>query len=301
MAVCYKVAHTTEYVYSTVVATSQHVAYLRPRELPRQHVIAHTLHRDPSPATSVTRTDYFGNVVDQFQIVRPHSKLTVSAESLVEVQDDVRTLEAGNSPPWEDVSRQCNDGTGTIGPDVLQFVFASPYVPLTLDVEVLARMSFPAGRSLVDGAVDLMHRIHERFVFDTSATVVTTPLSLVLERDRGVCQDFAHVAIACLRSLGLAARYVSGYLLTDPPPGQPRLIGADASHAWLAVYCPVHGWVDLDPTNDVIVGRRHVTLAWGRDYGDVTPLRGVLLGGAEHTLTVGVSVLPFEDIETPAT
>jgi transglutaminase-like putative cysteine protease len=300
MAVRYKVAHKTEYVYSTVVATSQHVAYLCPRELGRQHVREHALRVDPTPARSVRRTDYFGNLVDQFQIVRPHSKLTVSAESIVDVVDEDRTLDASGSPPWEDVSRQFNDEVGAIPPEIYQFVCASPYVPLTLDVEALGRLSFSPGRSLVDGAIDLMHRIHARFVFDASATVVTTPLSLVLERDRGVCQDFAHVAIACLRSLGLAARYVSGYLLTDPPPGQPRLIGADASHAWLSIYCPAHGWVDLDPTNDVVVGRRHVVLAWGRDYGDVTPLRGVLLGGAEHTLTVGVSVLPLEDIEAPA-
>ena len=137
-----------------------------------------------------------------------------------------------------------------------------------------------------------MHRIHDEFRFDPSATTITTPVTRVLEERHGVCQDFAHLQISCLRSLGLPARYVSGYLLTDPPPGQPRLIGADASHAWLSVHCPRHGWVDLDPTNALLPDARHITLGWGRDYGDVSPLRGVMLGGAEHTLTVGVSVVP---------
>ena len=162
------------------------------------------------------------------------------------------------------------------------------------ELERFARASFPAGRPVLGGAIDLMHRIHAEFRFDPSATTITTPVTRVLAERHGVCQDFAHLQISCLRALGLPARYVSGYLLTDPPAGQPRLIGADASHAWLSVRCPHHGWVDLDPTNDVIVDRRHVTIAWGRDYGDVSPLRGVLLGGAEHTLTVGVSVVPIE-------
>jgi transglutaminase-like putative cysteine protease len=184
--------------------------------------------------------------------------------------------------------------TDGVTPAVSQFVFASPYIPPASEIRAFARSSFPEGRTLLMGAIDLMHRIHRDFRFDPSATNITTPLTRVLAERRGVCQDFAHFQISCLRSLGLAARYVSGYLLTDPPPGQPRLTGADASHAWLAVYCPHHGWVDLDPTNDVIVGQRHVVLGWGRDYGDVSPLRGVLLGGSEHSLHVGVSVVPLE-------
>ena len=178
--------------------------------------------------------------------------------------------------------------------DDAQFAYASPYVVIAPELERFARASFPPGRSVLAGAIDLMHRIHAEFRFDPSATTVTTPVTRVLAERHGVCQDFAHLQISCLRALGLSARYVSGYLLTDPPAGQPRLIGADASHAWVSVRCPHHGWVDLDPTNDVIVDRRHVTIAWGRDYGDVSPLRGVLLGGAEHTLTVGVSVVPIE-------
>jgi transglutaminase-like putative cysteine protease len=165
-------------------------------------------------------------------------------------------------------------------------------VPAAAGVEALAGAAFQPRRSIVEAAIDLTHSIHRRFTFDPAATVVTTPLTRVVEDERGVCQDFAHVAIACFRSLGLPARYVSGYLLTDPPPGQPRLVGADASHAWLSFFCPGHGWIDIDPTNNTLVSERHITVAWGRDYGDVSPLRGVLLGGAEHTLHVGVSVLP---------
>jgi transglutaminase-like putative cysteine protease len=295
MGASYRVEHDTEYTYPCPVATSQHVAYVSPRELTYQHVRQHSVKIEPAPASISQRTDYFGNIVDQFQILKPHSKLRVLSVSLVDVRER-RFDGSGGGAPWEEVGRQLDAPGVAIPPEVTQFVPPSPYVPLSTSVAAFAEASFPPGRPLVDGAIDLMHRIHERFAFDASATAVTTPLTRVLEEERGVCQDFAHVAIACLRSLGLAARYVSGYLLTDPPPGQPRLVGADASHAWFSAYCPEHGWIDLDPTNDVVVGTRHVTVAWGRDYGDVSPLRGVLLGGAGHTLTVGVNVVPFEEV-----
>ena len=303
MAACYRVEHVTRYVYATPVATSQHLAFLMPRDLPRQQVRHHTLRIEPSPAVRSRRVDYFGNTVDQFQILKPHSTLVVAAESVVEVQPSPEDMsQAAPQEPlpdiggsaWEDLRRALRE-IGAVAPDVVQFVHPSPYIPASPEVEAFATPSFPPGRSVAASAIDLMHRIHDRFVFDPDATVVTTPLTRVLEANRGVCQDFAHVGIACFRAMGLAARYVSGYLLTDPPPGHPRLIGADASHAWLSVYCPEGGWLDLDPTNDLIVSDRHVTVAWGRDYGDVAPLRGVLLGGAEHQLYVGVSVIPLQD------
>jgi transglutaminase-like putative cysteine protease len=178
-----------------------------------------------------------------------------------------------------------------------EYAYASPYVTLDPEIAEFGRASFAAGQPLLAAAIDLMHRIHREFRFDPAATTITTPLRRVLVEGRGVCQDFAHLQSSCLRALGIAARYVSGYLLTDPPPGQPRLVGADSSHAWLAVHCPHHGWVDLDPTNDVLPDLRHVTLAWGRDYGDVSPLRGVILGGARHTLGVAVSVVPLDPDE----
>jgi transglutaminase-like putative cysteine protease len=302
MAVFYRVEHETRYVYASSVSTSQHVAYLRPRELPRQRVHAHELVIDPAPARIRHRTDYFGNDAAYFELLRPHAELRAASRSVVEVRPRDGAIEPALSPAWEQardalgVASAGYDvaGYGTAGHDApAQFAYASPYVSIEPEVEAFGRASFPAGRPLLAGAIDLMRRIHDGFRFDPSATTIATPVTRVLAERHGVCQDFAHLQISCMRALGLAARYVSGYLLTDPPPGQPRLIGADASHAWLSVHCPRHGWVDLDPTNDLIVDQRHVTLAWGRDYGDVSPLFGVLLGGERHRLTVGVSVTPL--------
>jgi transglutaminase-like putative cysteine protease len=200
------------------------------------------------------------------------------------------------SPPWEAVRDALAYHAGDPFDPATELVCPSPYVAVDLELAQFAGAAFTPGRSLLAAAVDLMWRIHDEFVFDATATTITTPVTRVLTQRRGVCQDFAHFQIACLRSLGLSARYVSGYLLTDPPPGQPRLVGADASHAWLSVYCPVEGWVDLDPTNNLVPELRHVTLAWGRDYSDVSPLRGVVLGGAEQSLHVGVSVTPVLDV-----
>ena len=288
----YRVEHTTRYAYDSGVSTSHHVAWLEPRVLPYQDVSDFELLVDPAPARLVRRDDYFGNPVHQFQLLRPHGELTVTARSLVTVRDREIDLASMSAVTWENARPQIVSGRVPL--DVVEHVFPSPLVAASPEIAAFARESFPGGGSLVGAAVDLMHRIHDGFTFDPGSTTPATPVTRVLEDRRGVCQDFAHFQIACLRSVGLAARYVSGYLLTDPPPGQPRLIGADASHAWLSVHVPGHGWLDLDPTNNVIVGQRHVTIGWGRDYGDVTPLRGVLLGGAQHRLFVGVSVVPVE-------
>jgi transglutaminase-like putative cysteine protease len=290
----YRVEHETAYAYAGSVSTSQHVAYLRPRELPRQRVAWSALDVDPLPAGVSRRTDYFGNAVDQFTVLTPHAALLVRGRSLVEILPAADRLDPDRSPPWEQVRDAFVHRAGAPAGEAAQFAYPSPYVAPDPDLAEFAHASFPPGRPLLAGAIDLMHRIHAEFRYDATATTITTPVSRVLADRRGVCQDFAHLQISGLRALGLAARYVSGYLLTDPPPGRPRLTGADASHAWLAVHCPRHGWVDLDPTNDLVPDRRHVTLAWGRDYGDVSPLRGVVLGGAQHTLRVGVSVIPLE-------
>jgi transglutaminase-like putative cysteine protease len=297
MTARYRIEHDTRYAYASPVSTSQHVAYLRPRPLPRQRVHRAQITVDPVPARWTRRTDYFGNAADQFTLLQPHGALAVRAQSLVEVLATPSPPDAALSPPWEDARQSLVYQGGVGGGEAARYAFASPYVALDPKAEEFARSSFAPGRPLLDAAVDLMHRIHAAFSFDPEATAITTPVGRVLAERRGVCQDFAHVQIACLRALGLSARYVSGYLLTTPPPGQPRLQGADASHAWLAVHCPRHGWVDLDPTNDCLPDEQHVTLGWGRDYGDVSPLRGVILGGARHTLAVGVSVVPLDAAE----
>jgi transglutaminase-like putative cysteine protease len=293
----YRIDHHTQYAYEATVSTSQHVAYLEPRALPRQRVIAHTLTTDPPASEMTRRTDYFGNTAAHFTLVTPHESLTVTGHSQVAVEARAEAPDPRLSPPWEDVRDALGFRRGEPAAEPAQFVWASPYIALDPALADFARTSFLPRRPLLEAAIDLMHRIHDEFRFDPSATTITTPVSRVLEERHGVCQDFAHLQISCLRALGLPARYVSGYLLTDPPPGQPRLIGADASHAWLSAHCPVHGWVDLDPTNALLPDARHITVAWGRDYGDVSPLRGVVLGGDEHTLTVGVSVVPLESVE----
>jgi transglutaminase-like putative cysteine protease len=290
----YQVEHETRYVHSGRASASQHVACLQPRSSPRLTLHRHDLVVDPVPGFMATRRDYFGNVLHHFEILTPYQDMRAVSRSLVEVAPREEAIEADRSPAWELVrdAAAVDSGSG-FDPDV-EFRYASPYIGLEASIASFARDSFPAGRPLLACAIDLMHRIHDEFRFDASATTITTPLTRVLAERHGVCQDFAHLQIGCLRSLGLPARYVSGYLLTDPPPGQPRLVGADASHAWLSVRCPHFGWVDLDPTNDALPDLRHVPIAWGRDYGDVSPLRGIVLGGGRQVLQVGVSVMPVD-------
>ena len=295
----YRIEHETRYVHRGGVSTSQHVAYLTPRTLPRQCVRWHDLAIKPAPANHVQRIDYFGNAVDQFTILTPYDELRVVGRSLVEVIAAEPPIDVDAGAPWETVREELCYKRGARYADASEFSYPSPYAVTAPELAVFARESFAPKRPLVAAAIHLMHRIHEEFSFDPGSTTIATPVTRVLADRRGVCQDFAHLQIGCLRSLGLAARYVSGYLLTEPPPGQPRLVGADASHAWLAIWCPQLGWVDLDPTNDVLPSNRHVTLAWGRDYGDVSPLHGVVLGGRTHTLHVAVSMSPAAEDDAP--
>lgn len=294
-AAVYRIEHETRYVHSGGVSTSQHVAYLTPRTLPRQRVRWHELAINPAPASRARRIDYFGNLVDQFTILTPYDALRVVGRSLVEVLGAAPLAPLDASTPWEAVRDGLVYHRGAPYEEAAAFSYPSPYAVTAPELAEFARASFAPRRPLVACAVALMHRVHDEFAFDPGSTTIATPVTKVLSDRHGVCQDFAHLQIACLRSLELAARYVSGYLLTDPPPGQPRLVGADASHAWLSVWCPQAGWVDLDPTNAVQPSDRHVTLAWGRDYGDVSPLRGVMLGGGDHTLHVGVSMTPADE------
>jgi transglutaminase-like putative cysteine protease len=289
----YRIEHETRYRHEGRASTSQHVAYLRPRDLPTQRVLAHELIVEPAPANRAQRTDAFGNTAEHFTIATPYQMMCATGRSMVEVFCSEEAIDPQASDPWEEVRDRLLYRRGAPYEDAAQFSYASPYAATAPELMQFADDSFRPGRPLVAAAVDLMHRIHREFIFDAEATTITTPATRVLQERHGVCQDFAHLQIASMRSLGLPARYVSGYLLTDPPPGQPRLVGADASHAWLAVWCPRRGWVALDPTNGLLPSLRHVILAWGRDYGDVSPLRGVVLGGQDHTLHVAVSVTPM--------
>lgn len=237
--------------------------------------------------------DYFGNVLTFFTLREPHARLTVEASCELEVQP-VEAPDFSGSPRWETVPLSLEGEASVDVLDAHQFVFDSQRVAASPELAAYARDSFPARRPLLEAVRDLTRRIHQDFRFDTKATEVTTPIETFFEKRRGVCQDFAHLQIACLRSLGLPARYVSGYLRTVPPPSRARLAGADASHAWCSAWCPGTGWVDFDPTNDCVPSDGHVTLAWGRDYSDVSPIHGVLFGGARHSLKVGVDVIPVE-------
>jgi transglutaminase-like putative cysteine protease len=289
----YKVSHTTTYSYSESVPMCHNQVHLTPRDSARQSCLSSRLVIKPLPAAIDERLDYFGNHVSYFTVYEGHYKLTVSALSRVEIKPTVE-LDPAATPAWEDVREALTDFHKPDNLAAAQFTFDSPYISNSSELLAYAAPSFPARRPLWQGVLDLTSRINREFTYQPYSTTINTPLAEVLRTRRGVCQDFAHLQIACLRSLGLAAQYVSGYLLTDPPPGQPRLIGADASHAWLSVFCPGLGWLDIDPTNNQIPSTKYVTLAWGRDYGDVCPIQGVFIGGGHHSMSVAVDVVPME-------
>lgn len=291
----YQVLHDTHYHYSAPVSLAQQLAHLWPRECPWQRCLEQHLTVTPQPCQRLDGYDVYGNPLTRLAFERPHDELRVIASLRVEVlaREGQRLAD---SPPWETVVETLRYSGQPLETDVLEamrYRFQSPYVHLKRTFAAYGADCFGAGRPLLLAVQALMQKIFREFTFDASATQVATPLTQVLEERRGVCQDFAHLMLACLRSRGLAARYVSGYLLTQPPPGQPRLIGADASHAWLSVYCPRQGWVDFDPTNNLLPSLEHITLGWGRDFADVSPLRGVILGGGSHDPEVRVTVTPL--------
>jgi len=296
----YAIEHITEYHYSQPVGLSLQLAHLRPRDTDWQKCLSHSLLVSPGAVSQHDGRDYFGNGITRFEIEGAHHVLSVSARSEVEIHREPWPA-ADALPDWQTVRAAFAETMwGTSEASIAsEFLFASSHVPQLNSLRDFAAACFEEGGSILDGALALTHYIHEEFEFDPTATHVTTPVETVLSIRRGVCQDFAHLMIASLRSLGLPARYVSGYLLTEPPPGQPRLVGADASHAWVALYVPEYGWLEFDPTNDCMAGDAHITLAWGRDFADVSPLRGVILGGGEHTVDVGVTVTPLSRPEKP--
>jgi transglutaminase-like putative cysteine protease len=293
----YRVTHKTTYEYTEPVSLCQNLAHLGPRETPVQLCRQTVLAVMPQPAVYSSRTDFFGNPSAFFTVQEPHRELVVTATHVVELLPHTPP-EAERSPPWEEVRDLLPRDRAPAVLDAYQFVFDSRYVRTSPSLTEYAAPSFTAGRPLIEALLDLTRRIHADFLYDQCATTVATPLQDVFARRRGVCQDFAHLQIACLRGLGLAARYVSGYLSTHAA-GQRRLVGTDASHAWLSVFCPMFGWIDVDPTNNQIPSDRHILLAWGRDYEDVSPIKGVILGGGQHSVKVAVDVARLGDGEAP--
>ena len=305
------VIHETRYDYTPAVENAHHVVHLTPGSSERQQLISHQLRISPAPAQQREVADVYGNLSTFFSFQSSHERLSVVADSVLS------TLPAWSgdidSPAWERVREHFRYHAAAAWDAASEFLFASPCVPREEAFAEFARPSFTPGRPLAEAAQDLMQRIHRHMTYESLSTEVSTPALQALTQRKGVCQDFAHIMVACCRAMGLPARYVSGYLLTQPPPGQPRLIGSDASHAWASVYCPAATdsgevdrqrpgcWLDFDPTNDRAPGEDYVTLATGRDFLDVSPMRGVIRGGARHALTVAVTVAPLNELPATAT
>ncbi|MEO8428891.1 MAG: transglutaminase family protein [Verrucomicrobiota bacterium] len=285
----YGITHTTTYDYLGDVSVSHHLLRLTPRQYSKQECLAHELTIVPKPLTVSVHRDYFGNSTHIIGVEIPHHQLVIKSRSRVAVSPAF-IPEPLETPDWESARARCRDDHSGRTLEAHEFTYPSPLVPAAEEIADYAKASFTPARPILDAVTDLTRRINKDFTFDPTATTVTTPVSDVFRQRRGVCQDFAHLQIACLRSHGLPARYVSGYLETDPPPGQPKLRGVDASHAWVSFFCPGIGWVDVDPTNNCLPSLRHITVGWGRDYTDVCPVRGVLIGGQDQTLRVAVDV-----------
>ncbi|MCK6390313.1 MAG: transglutaminase family protein [Azonexus sp.] len=301
----YHVLHETAYDYGSAVSLSQQQLHLSPRSLPWQEVHSQQVDIEPTPTWRRDGEDAFGNPVSWVAFHAPHERLLIRSSmniSVVPHPADEALLLA--SLPWEKVRERLAYDATVPEPedlDAARFLFESPHVRIKHELADYAADCFPPGTPVLEGTRCLMAKIFDEFEFDPEATTVSTPVLEVLENKRGVCQDFAHLMIACLRALGLAARYVSGYLLTRPPPGKPRLIGADASHAWVSVYAPGSGdhWVDFDPTNNLLPDTEHITLAVGRDFSDISPLRGIILGGGSAEPEVAVTVVPLDEEALP--
>jgi transglutaminase-like putative cysteine protease len=291
----YQLIHRTTYHYDGAVTVSHHLAKLAPRSLPGQYCPWHELAIFPVPVGRGVHLDAYGNTTTYFEVEGKHETLSVTAKSLVEVTAP-RATDAAKTPSWEEVRDSCHAEKLTHGSDAGIFRFASPFVPLVEEFAAYAKQDFPPGRPILEGVIAFTERIYREFRFDPRATDISTPVMDVFRRRVGVCQDFAHLMLACLRSIGIPARYVSGYIETAPPPGQARLVGADASHAWVSVFCGDQaGWLDADPTNNLLPHDRHITIAWGRDFSDVSPLRGVTLGAGSQRMEVAVDVIPIEE------
>ncbi|MBM4003516.1 MAG: transglutaminase family protein [Planctomycetes bacterium] len=289
----YRVEHQTTYVNARPVSVGHNEARLTPRVTARQAVLSHAIQIEPPPSGCTTLTDYFGNTVTQFIFNQGYSTLSISAVNEVSLVAPQDASDPG--PNWESLRSELAEHASAESLDAYEFCFESPRCRVAAEFAEYGKASLEPARPLRLVLVDLLDRIHRDFRYDAQATTVTTPVEQVFRQRRGVCQDFAHLMISVLRSCGLAARYVSGYLRTISAPGKPRLVGADASHAWLSVYAGRLGWIDVDPTNRQFTALDHITLAWGRDYTDVAPVKGVYIGGSSPQLQVSVDVRPVEE------
>jgi transglutaminase-like putative cysteine protease len=288
----YRITHSTRYGYEETIPLSHNVFRMRPREHAAQTCLQHQLLVLPAPEVRNEGFDYFGNHVTWFSLQEPHTVLRIAAESEVQVNPS-GPHEVTHGPSWEQVLQILDAAPDTETLAAREFTFESPHVPWSPELAEFARPSLVSGRPFLQSVFDLTQRIHHDFKFIAGSTEIDTKVLDVFHSGQGVCQDFAHLQICCLRSLGFSARYVSGYIATYPPPGRERLTGADASHAWISVFAPGSGWVDFDPTNGLIPSDGHITLAWGRDYDDVGPARGILIGGHRHWMDVSVDVVPI--------
>ena len=296
------VIHETKYEYEHAVEQAHHIAHLRPLACASQQLLSHELTIEPKPESLGYSLDSYGQQRVYFELAMPHADLVVTSHSEVitqalapELTGKLERVVVPDSLPWEAVAEHMQYFAGQDYDAAREFAQPSPLAPIHATFATYASVVSTKSQPIYELAKALCQRIHAEFKYSPEATDVSTEPLEALKLKEGVCQDFAQVMIAGLRSLGLAARYVSGYLLTQPPPGKPRLIGADASHAWVSVYCPKSGWLDFDPTNNCLAGESHVKLAYGRDYGDVPPLRGIIRGGGSHTLDVAVTVSPVSD------
>ena len=284
----YKIIHKTEYSYTHPVNLCYNEARLTPRNYAYQHCSVSQFAVEPEPKACRERQDFFGNTVYYFTIQQPHNQLTVTVTSHVDVKGRDQQGNFAEHLTWEEARQQLHTDSDPEILEIRQYILNSPMIPAMPELHTYAEQSFTNGRPLLETVEDLNARLYTDFTYDPDFTTIVTPLADVLKHRRGVCQDFAHLGIGCLRSLGFAARYVSGYIETEPPPDKEPLSGADASHAWFSVYLPQLGWVDFDPTNNQIPADQHITIAWGRDYADVTPLKGVVFGSGRHQLSVSV-------------
>jgi transglutaminase-like putative cysteine protease len=291
----YHLRHCTTFSYANPVTFVYNILHLKPRALPWQRILRSVLTVTPAPVILSERTDYFGNTASYCTVQHKHNVMKVLIDSIIDVQP--RMVPATPGTPWEQVNAVLQADGSQAGLDAFQYCFNSPGLSRSEEARAYALPSCKPGWSVHEVATDLMHRIHAEFTFDAGATDVSTPVLEVLKTRKGVCQDFANLMISCLRSVGLPARYNSGYIRTAPPPGKKRLQGADASHAWAGVYCPRNGWLDLDPTNDKPANDEFITIGWGRDYHDISPARGVLLGGGKHTVHVEVDMIPETELQ----